>query len=207
MLLDRIPIGILVYRHDKLLYANRHFLEWSGYGNLAAIEAAGGVSRLFAETAADALADTAGGAHPAVTSLSIVTQRGDKLAADGRMFTVPWNGAAALALVLSNGHVANDDHVANSLPAATVRQADSTLAAAEAEKQELKAIVDAASDGVVTVDTEGRIVDANARAAALFRTAPTELAGRLLGDLLAPESEAGGARLFRPHRARHRSHQ
>ena len=183
VLLDRIPIGILVYRHDKLLYANRHFLEWSGYGNLAAIEAAGGLSRLFAEPAADALAETAGGAHPAVTSLSIVTQRGDTLATDGRMFTVPWNGAAALALVLTNGHVSN------SLPAATVRQADSTLTAAEAEKQELKAIVDAASDGVVTVDAEGRIVDANAHAAALFRTAPAALAGRSLGDLLAPESE------------------
>ena len=44
VLLDRIPIGVLVYRHDKLLYANRHFLAWSGYENLAAIEAAGGVS-------------------------------------------------------------------------------------------------------------------------------------------------------------------
>ncbi|HEY1981300.1 MAG TPA: PAS domain-containing sensor histidine kinase, partial [Xanthobacteraceae bacterium] len=27
LLLDRIPIGILIYRHDALLYANRHFLE------------------------------------------------------------------------------------------------------------------------------------------------------------------------------------
>ncbi len=186
-LLDRIPIGILVYRHDKLLYANRHFLEWSGYDNLAAIEASGGLSRLFAEPAADALAETAGGAHPSVKSLSIVTQRGDKLAADGRMFTVPWNGTPALALVLSNGQISEaqipEVHVA------AVRQADSALAAAETEKQELKAIVEAATDGVVTLDAVGRIVGANTRAAALFRTVPADLAGRSLADLLAPESE------------------
>ena len=30
MLLDRLPIGILIYRDDALLYANRHFLDWSG---------------------------------------------------------------------------------------------------------------------------------------------------------------------------------
>ena len=34
--LDRIPLGILVYRHDGLLYANRHFLDLSGYGDVAA---------------------------------------------------------------------------------------------------------------------------------------------------------------------------
>ncbi|MGB6509487.1 MAG: PAS domain-containing protein [Xanthobacteraceae bacterium] len=188
VLLDRIPMGVLVYRHDKLLYANRHFLEWSGYDTLAAIEASGGLSRLFAEPAADALAATGGDAHPSIKSLSIVTQRGDTLAAEGRLFTVPWNGAAALALVLSNGHIANGQ-TANGHVAAGGRRADSPLAAAEAEKQELKAIVDAATDGVVTLDAEGRIVDANARAAALFRTAPADLAGRSLGDLLAPESE------------------
>ena len=50
LLLDRIPIGVLIYRHDALLYANRHFLEWSGYDNLGAIETAGGINTLFAET-------------------------------------------------------------------------------------------------------------------------------------------------------------
>jgi PAS domain S-box-containing protein len=193
VLLDRIPMGVLVYRHDKLLYANRHFLEWSGYNNLAAIEAAGGLGRLFAEPAAGVLAETVGAASPLDRSVSIMTQRGDRLALDGRMFTVPWNGASALALIVSNGHDSSDhdssDHVAKD-PAGTVaRHADGTLAATEKENQELKAILDAATDGVVTLDAEGRVVGANARAAALFGTAATELGGRSLGDLLAPDSE------------------
>ncbi len=33
-LLDRVPAGVLVYRNDSLLYANRHFLEWSGYDSV-----------------------------------------------------------------------------------------------------------------------------------------------------------------------------
>jgi PAS domain S-box-containing protein len=203
VLLDRIPMGVLVYRHDKLLYANRHFLEWSGYSNLAAIEAAGGLGRLFAEPAAEALAETVSTAPPLDRSVSIMTQRGDRLALDGRMFTVPWSGASALALIVSNGQDSNghdsnghdsnghdsSDHVAKD-PAGTVaRQADGMLAATEKENQELKAILDAATDGVVTLDAEGRVVGANARAAALFGTAATELGGRSLGDLLAPESE------------------
>ena len=57
MLLDRIPIGILIYRHDALLYANRHFLEWSGYESLAALEAAGGLTAVR-RAGAGALAET-----------------------------------------------------------------------------------------------------------------------------------------------------
>ena len=30
-ILDRLPIGILVYRLNNLIYANRAFLDWTGY--------------------------------------------------------------------------------------------------------------------------------------------------------------------------------
>jgi signal transduction histidine kinase len=94
-LLDRIPIGVLVYRH-KLIYANRHFLDLSGYADLAAIEADGGLNRLFAEPSAEALADSAG-----AQALAIVTQQGDRLPVEGRMFKVPWSGSPAIALIIT----------------------------------------------------------------------------------------------------------
>ena len=97
-LLDRLPIGVLVYRHDALLYANRHFLETTGYDDLTALEAAGGLNTLFVERSADALAEGTG-----AQALSIMTRRGDTVAVDGRLFSVPWNGASALALIVSNG--------------------------------------------------------------------------------------------------------
>src|SRR5262249_22219542 len=68
------------------------------------------------------------------------------------------------------------DHV---LPAAT--------AAAE-EADELRAILDTATDGVIVLDRELRIVSANRSAQALFEQGAEALAGRLFFDLLAPES-------------------
>jgi signal transduction histidine kinase len=93
--LDRIPLGILVYRHDGLLYANRHFLDLSGYGDVAAIEAAGGLNTLFAESGASPAFDDGSGAAAA-----IVTQSGERLPVEGRMVTVPWNDSPAMALIL-----------------------------------------------------------------------------------------------------------
>jgi signal transduction histidine kinase len=101
LLLDRIPIGVLIYRHDELIYANRYFLEWTGYDSLNALTAAGGLNSLFVEPAAEAFSDEA---NP--KSLSIMTSQGETLPVDGRLFTVPWNGTSALALVLTNGATA-----------------------------------------------------------------------------------------------------
>jgi PAS domain S-box-containing protein len=184
VLLDRIPIGVLVYRHDSLLYANKHFFEWTGYANLAAIEAAGGLNTLFAEAGADALAESGGS-----QSLSIMTRGGDKLPVEGRMFTVPWNGSSALALILTNGQNGNADADRRSSSA-------HALAAAEIVNRELEASLDAAADGVVTLDGEGRIVTANARAAALFGKAADQLAGRMLGELFVAANERAARDYF-----------
>ena len=180
VLLDRIPIGILIYRHDGLLYANRHFLEWTGYESLAALEAAGGLSSLFAGPVTGALAETSG-----AQSLSIVTRGGDRLPAEGRMFTLPWNGSSALALILTNGQAA-----------AGHRETETALRSAENENRELKSILDAATDGVMTLDADGRVVTANARATTLFGHAAADLTGRAIGELLAPGSEAAARDYF-----------
>ena len=95
-LLDRVPAAVLVYRRDALLYANRAFLDCSGYDSLDALAAAGGLDALFADAGADALADS-GNAHP----FCIQTRRGERLAVEGRLLAVPWSGGAALALIVA----------------------------------------------------------------------------------------------------------
>jgi signal transduction histidine kinase len=97
VLLDRVPIGILIFRNAAPLYANRHFLEWSGYDSFEALAAAGGLDALFAEPSADALSDSGG-----TKKLSIRARRGEKLPVEGRLFTVSWDGASALALVVTS---------------------------------------------------------------------------------------------------------
>ena len=93
--LDRIQLGILVYRHDALLFANRQFLHLSGYSDIAAIEAAGGLNRLFAEPVPNAAADGA-----AAQALAIITHAGERLPVEGRMVAVPWHASSAMALII-----------------------------------------------------------------------------------------------------------
>src|SRR5262249_23678999 len=45
-LLDRLPIGILVYRFSNLLYANPAFLTWSGHESLHQLIEVGGLDEL-----------------------------------------------------------------------------------------------------------------------------------------------------------------
>jgi signal transduction histidine kinase len=121
VLLDRIPVGVLIYQHDSLVYANRYFLEMSGYPSIDALVAAGGLSSLFAEPEGGALAQR-GGAR----LLSVLANGGERRPVEGRLFTVPWGGVAAVALILTDGD-------------AEVRRRDAALSlnAAENEIREL----------------------------------------------------------------------
>ena len=104
-LLDRIPAGVLVYRHDSylyyqhdsLLYANRHFLELTGYPSVDALAAAGGLDALIAVPDAGA-PDQSEGAQ----SVCLVTRGGGRRQVEGRLFTIPWGGASALALIVTS---------------------------------------------------------------------------------------------------------
>ncbi len=176
-ILDRLPTGVLVYRLDMPLYGNPAFLEWSGYESVSALTAAGGLDVLFVE-----LGDKSADADFSGRSLRITSNRGRRQPAEGRLFNAPWEGETAHVLML--------------LPAAPVAAAaksaaspDAALHAAEVEARELKAILDTASDGVLVVNADGRVVTANAGAAALFGRDASALAAGNIDDLIAPESQ------------------
>jgi PAS domain S-box-containing protein len=181
--LDRLPVGILVYRLDTLLYANRAFLDWTGYEHLDALAEAGGLDSLFVEGGGHGLGEPEPGApvlgEPggAGKSLTIATPRGDRLPVEGRLLSLPWDGESALVLVLLNA--AADER----------RKATETaLRLAETHARELKAVLDTATDGVVVIEPDGRIVSTNRGAEALFGYEASELASRSFVDLFAAES-------------------
>jgi len=58
----------------------------------------------------------------------------------------------------------------------------------EAENQELSAILDTATDGVIVLERSGRILSANRSAQALFGYEAAQFTEMSLGDLFAPES-------------------
>ena len=84
--LDRLPIGVLIYRLSHLLYANKAFLEWAGSESLDALAEAGGLDSLMIESGDIAIED--GGRQ----AFSITSQRDESAVAEARLLQVPWEG-------------------------------------------------------------------------------------------------------------------
>ncbi len=176
-ILDRLPIGILVYRLNSLIYANRAFLDWTGYPTLHALTEAGGLDSLFIETKGEAPAgESKDSGKAGGNTLTITTVNGKQKAVEGRLFSVAWNNENALVLMISTQAVAEDRGKALS------------LRRLEGENDELKSILDTATDGVLVLDRAGRVLSANRSAEALFGYEAAEIAELSFGDLFAPES-------------------
>jgi PAS domain S-box-containing protein len=175
-ILDRLPVGILIYRLNNLIYANRAFLEWTGYSTLGALSEAGGLDSLFIE---DKRTSSSKGKRTGSKSLTIATINGKQKPVEGRLSSVIWNGENALLLMI-------DTHVTSASNATS--NDTSTDAAVRRENGELKAILDTATDGVLVLDHGGRLLSANHSAEALFGYEAAELAGLSMEDLLVPES-------------------
>lgn len=176
-ILDRLPVGILVYRLNNLIYANRAFLDWTGYGTLEALTEAGGLDSLFIETR-EAPPDAKNGANGAKT-LSITTVNGKQKPVEGRLFSVSWNGDNALVLMINTQPVVSDERG---------KAAEASLRRLEEENHQLKAILDTATDGVLVLDRAGRVLSANRSAQALFGYEAAQFSELSFGDLFAPES-------------------
>jgi PAS domain S-box-containing protein len=161
-MLDKLAVGILIYRFDQLLYANPAFLQGSGHQSLEGLAAAGGLDELFIEPIGAA---TVGDDK----ALTLTIDRGDKISVKGELINIHWEGEPAHALIT-----------------AAEAGEPARLTPAQAEIAELKSILDTATDGVVLLDAQGLIVSANRSAKALFGY--EELVGRAFAELFAPES-------------------
>lgn len=164
-ILDRLPVGILVHRDEQLLFANRFLLDLTGYENVTQARDEGGLVQLFRDSAA---------LNPSAeddTRLSLATRSGETIAAAVRRSDVEWNGEPA-QLVLIRKSFASDHGTT----------------AQDGRVQELEAILDTATDGVILFDETGRILSLNRSAEALFGYHQREVAGNAITVLLAPES-------------------
>ena len=201
LLLDLMPAGVLIYRLDRLVYANRAFLDRIGYASLHTLEEAGGLDALFVEpvgSQASLQGSSTSDTGAAVTIAATPASPGHAPLppTEARLFTISWDGDSALALICSNvgaeGAVA-----AAAIPAAeppAVGQAASPVGQAaspvgQANAEELGAVLDTMAEGVVMFDAQGRINSCNRSAEALFGYDGAEFTRRNLTDLFAPESQ------------------
>ena len=185
-LLNLMPVGILIYRLDRLLYANGAFLERMGYESLHALEEAGGLDALYVEpvvsTAASSTSDT--GRPVTISATQASPEHAPPSATDARLYTISWDDDPALALIFSGaGTESPVAAIAEAMPASE------PSAVGHANAEELGAILDTTAEGIVMFDAEGNINSCNRSAEALFGYDGTELVQRNLNDLFAPESQ------------------
>ena len=94
-LFDRLPVGVLIYRLEQLIYANRAFLQAVGYDSLDELIEAGGLDGLL--IASDSTSFEAAPDKPC--ALTIVDRDGrDRI--DIELIPVLWESEAAHALLI-----------------------------------------------------------------------------------------------------------
>jgi PAS domain S-box-containing protein len=191
-LLDLLPVGVLIYRLDRLLYANAAFLERMGYASLHALEEAGGVDALYVEPGVSSASSTSDTGTPVTISTGqIPPQQVSPEAAppagiDAHLFTISWDDDSALALIFS-GTGAQSGNAAAAIAQAI--PASPPPAAGHGHAEELGAILDTTAEGIVMFDAGGNINLCNRSAEALFGYDGTELGRRNFTELFAPESQ------------------
>ncbi len=181
-LLDLIPTGVLIYRLDRLLYANRAFLDRVGYGSLHALEEAGGLDALLVEPGVSSASSTSDTGTPVTISATQSSAgHAPQPATDAHLHAISWDGESAHALIC--------------LAPRTEPEAAAAVAAPEpsqvghANAEELGAILDTTAEGIVMFDAAGVLNSCNRSAEALFGYDGDDLVKRNLAELFAPESQ------------------
>jgi PAS domain S-box-containing protein len=198
-LLDLLPVGILIYRLDRLLYANPAFLTQMGYPSLHALEDAGGLDALYVEPGVSNASSTSDAGKPVTISGSQPTDADTPpAAADARLYTISWDRDSALALIFSSTRhesaaiaAAIAEPASEPEPAVSVPDVSEPSDVGHANAEDLAAILDTTAEGILMFDAEGNINAANRSAEALFGRDGDELVRHNLTDLFAPESQHG----------------
>jgi PAS domain S-box-containing protein len=173
--LDRLPLGVVVHRRERILYVNRVLLDWTGLSGLDALNQAGGLKRLFS----GAYEDDTQAPGEAGRTFAISGRNGEPIPVEARLLSAPWEGESALVYVLRRAGAGLDERLEAS---------ELALREAEATTRELRAILDTATDGVLLINREGKILGINRSAEALFGFDANEVEGQSFTMLFAQES-------------------
>ncbi|MGF6155439.1 PAS domain S-box-containing protein [Ensifer sp. KUDG1] len=175
-ILDSLPIGMLVHRGEELLHANPEFLRLTAYGDLDDFVQEGGLDALFAngEEATDQEPDG---------TMMLIRKDGQMRPVTARLHTIRWDGRSALMLALTPA--------AANMPSSKLDQAisDDDVDRLKTEIDELKSILETATDGVVVLGHDGDIRSMNRSASALFNYDEGEIRGKPFAALFAHESQ------------------
>ncbi len=156
LVLNRLPLGILVFREQQMLFANRAITEMTGYESVEALRAAG-LGAIF--SAGDEQHDAGPVNH-------LVQRDGTMVPVTARLQSVSWQGKPALMLSAS---------------ATEVRTGHEAAVKAFAEH-----LASARADGFLETQRSGIIAYVSGDARLILRRQEEQLLGRPISSLLAP---------------------
>lgn len=178
-LLDSLPVPVLIQTRGRIRYVNPALLELTGYASIDEIHAVGGLEALFNSQAETTEPQQA---------MMLRHKSGREIAVDAHMQMIAWpigSADSSKGVILSLMPVRKPQ---GETPLAQ-EQSDRDDNALRTQIEELKTILDTATDGVVLVDSGGRIRSMNHSASALFGYDDSQSRGKFFSMLFAIESQ------------------
>ncbi|MBB3592444.1 PAS domain S-box-containing protein [Rhizobium sp. BK529] len=176
---DLLPVAVLIHTGDRLIHGNPEFLRLTGYDSVEALSEVGGIDALLQRH------DLENGA-----GMMMLVKADDRLVpVTARLQSVRWEDSNALMLALmpvetreeGKGEVIRFDQRSDRMV--------EKVAKLQVEVEELRSILETATDGVVVIGTEGDIRSMNRSASALFNYDEQETRGKPFVMLFAHESQ------------------
>ncbi|WP_457582337.1 PAS domain S-box protein [Ensifer canadensis] len=181
-ILDSLPVGLLVHLGDDLLHANPEFLRLTGYDTLDDFKQEGGIDALFAND--EEIGDT----EPDGT-MTLIRKTGQLVPVTAHLHSIRWDGKSALMLALASTDVAQPQESEAGPVETAPAPADEQVGKLKTEIDELRSILETATDGVVILGHDGDIRSINRSASALFNYDESEIRGKPFAALFAHESQ------------------
>ncbi len=177
-ILEMLPTPIVVHDGSSIFYINEEFRLLTGYLSTSQLNEAGGLNVLFGGREA---ANDGGPSVNGSGRLTLHLANARTVSVRARLRSIDWRDGRALMLALSDvsadGEQGQDD------------AADDDRNALQVEVDELRSILETATDGVVLIGEDGIIRSMNRSAAALFDYDDTDTRGRPFAMLFAHESQ------------------
>ncbi|TCA10255.1 ATP-binding protein [Rhizobium leguminosarum] len=187
---DQLPVAVLIHIGDALIHANPEFMRLTGYGTLEALREVGGIEALLQRRE---LEENAAG-----SGTMMLVKADDTLApVTARLQSVRWEDANALMLALmpvegkedGRSDASRSDGRSEGRSEGRPERMVEKVAKLQVEVEELRSILETATDGVVVIGTEGDIRSMNRSASALFNYDEQETRGKPFVMLFAHESQ------------------
>lgn len=178
-LLERLPLGLAIFREDAISYANKAFFELVGYPDLHSLQDAGGLDGVFSTYALPGPGDLE--IEAGRKTLTATRRDGTHIDVAVRLQSIPYGGTTSMLLSVRAAPEANfgrreTDKIPD--PDANATRID-----------ELNTIINTATDGIVVINADGTIDRLNTGAESVFGYTNAEKVGTPFVSLFMPDSQ------------------